>query len=325
MIITLRADFYDRPLQYQPIAELFKQHTELVLPLNRDELTWAIQEPARRVGVEFEPSVLTAIVADVDEQPGALPLMQYALTELFDARSGRRIESDAYDEIGGVSGALPRRADEIYGNLTPSEKDAARHFFLRLITLGEGGEDTRRRVLLSELEAINLENGRTSQAEGVKQNSDLQSPILKIVDRFGAARLLTFDHDPLTRKPTVEVAHEALLREWNRLRDWLDESRDDIRLQRLLTTAVSEWQLSDHSQGYLLQGARLTQFETWAAETTVALTADEQAFMEASLAERRAREAAEAERQAREAKMERRSRNFLRGLVVVLAVVWHIT
>jgi WD40 repeat protein len=118
----------------------------------------------------------------------------------------------------------------------------------------------------------------------------------------------------------VEVAHEALLQEWRRLREWLDESRADIRMQRVLGNAAAEWLEANRDPGFLLRGSRLEQFEAWAAGTDLALTADEQAFMDASLAERRAREAAEAERQEREAKMERRSRNFLRGLVVVLAV-----
>ena len=118
----------------------------------------------------------------------------------------------------------------------------------------------------------------------------------------------------------MEVAHEALLQEWRRLREWLDESRADIRMQRVLGNAASEWLEADWDAGFLLRGSRLEQFEAWVARTDLALTADEQAFMDASLEERRESEAIEAERQAREAKMERRSRNFLRGLVVVLAV-----
>jgi len=141
-----------------------------------------------------------------------------------------------------------------------------------------------------------------------------------VIDAFGGARLLTFDRDPVTREPTVEVAHEALLQEWRRLREWLDESRADIRMQRVVGNAAYEWLEAGRDAGFLLRGSRLDQFEAWVEGTDLALTADEQAFMAASLEERRAREAAEEERQAREAAMEQRSRNFLRGLVVVLAV-----
>ncbi len=291
VIVTLRADFYDRPLQYSPIAELFKQHTELVLPMNHDELTWAIQEPAHRAGVEFEERVIPAIVAEVGDQPGALPLLQYALTELFDARSGNQITRAAYDRMGGILGALPRRADDIFARLSAIEKVATRQFFLRLITLGEGVEDTRRRVLRSELETISLAG---------QDGSGTEPLVFEIINQFGTARLLTFDHDPLTRQPTVEVAHEALLREWGLLRTWLDESREDIRLQRLLAAAVAEWQNAAQNQGYLLQGARLSQYELWATDTTIALTAEERGFLAASVEVQRRNEVEEEARLQRE-------------------------
>jgi len=241
----------------------------------------------------------------VSDQPGSLPLLQYALTELFERRDGRMLTQEAYQAIGGVLGALGRRAEEVYSELDEDAQAAARQLFLRLVTLGEGAEDTRRRALRSELESL---------------FKDRQSTIGNAIDFFGQARLLTFDRDPETRAPTVEVAHEALLREWRRLREWLDESRADIRMQRVLGNAAAEWIRADREASFLLRGSRLEQFEAWAAGTDLALTADEQAFLDASLAERQARQAAEAERQAREAAMERRSRNFLRGLVVVLAV-----
>jgi WD40 repeat protein len=132
--------------------------------------------------------------------------------------------------------------------------------------------------------------------------------------------LLTFDHDPLTREPTVEVAHEALLQEWQRLREWLDESRADIRMQRVLGNAAEEWQAAGSDPGFLLRGSRLDQFEAWAEITDLAQTQSEQDFLAASLEERREREAIETERREHEAVLERRSRNFLRALVGVLAV-----
>ena len=283
VLVTMRADFYDRPLQHQPLAELFKKHTELVLPLNQDELTWAIQEPARRNGVGFGDGLVATIVSDVVGQPGALPLMQYALTELFDARRDQTLSPPDYKDIGGVLGALARRAGQIYDQLSLAEKASTRQLFLRLVTLGEGIEDTRRRVRLSELDALLLD-----QAAGADQ-----TPLNTAINQFGAARLLTFDHDPLTREPTVEVAHEALLREWSRLRRWLEESRGDIRLQRALAAAAAEWQAAGHDPGYLLHGPRLSQFEGWAEETTISLTQAEQAYLQAGLEQRRQRQAAE--------------------------------
>ena len=141
-----------------------------------------------------------------------------------------------------------------------------------------------------------------------------------VIEAFGQSRLLLFDRDPATRAPTVEVAHEALLREWLRLRGWLDESRADVRMQRLLATAAAEWIAAERDPSFLLRGTRLDQFELWSITTDLALTQAEREYLDASLAEREARREEEAERKAREAALERQSRNFLRGLVAVLGI-----
>ncbi len=307
VVVTLRADFYDRPLQVGYIAELFKAHTELVLPLTREELAQAIQEPAKRAGVRFEEGVVTAIIADSNDQVGALPLMQYALTELFAARLAGVIRQRSYAEIGGVTGALERRAEEIYEGLSAEEQEATRQFFLRLVTLGEGVEDTRRRARMSELSQLALESSGQRENQGLHESAQLENvPISaghnpqSAVELYAEARLLIFDRDPLTREPTVEVAHEALLREWGRLRAWLEESRDDVRLERLLAGSSIEWEEADRDEGYLLRGARLSQYEVWRQGTSVALTQNERDFLEASLAARRRREAEEAARSQRE-------------------------
>ncbi len=285
VVVTLRADFYDRPLQYQPLGSLFKQHTELVLPLTLDELTWAIQEPARRVGVGFEEGVVAAILDDVHDQPGTLPLLQYALTELFEERQDRLMTQAAYRAVGGVLGALGQRAEDLFASFDGASKGAARQLFLRLVTLGEGVEDTRRRVRLSELVAL--------QTSEVLETSEVS-------DHFGRHRLLTFDHDPITREPTVEVAHEALLREWPRLRRWLEQSRDDVRLQRMLAAFAAEWAQKNRDEGLLLRGSRLDLFSGWAADSDLALTQDEHAYLHASVSAREQRKAAEQARQQRE-------------------------
>ena len=298
VVITLRADFYDRPLMYPDFGKLVEKHTVVVLPLAPEELEQAIQKPTERVGAVLEMDLAAAISADVADQPGALPLLQYALTELFERREGRMLTNQAYQSIGGVLGALGRRADEVYADLDQGGKTAARQIFLRLVTLGEGAEDTRRRVLRSELESL---------------FSDQGSAINEVIDIFGQARLLSFDHDPATRRPTVEVAHEALLLEWRRLRSWLDQSRADIRMQIVLSNATTDWLERNEESSYLLRGSRLAQFEVWSEETSLALTTDEKRFLGASLE-------FEARRKAQQAALERRSRNFLRALVVVFAV-----
>ncbi|MGD2078656.1 MAG: protein kinase, partial [Chloroflexota bacterium] len=304
VVATLRADFYDRPLQIEPLGRLLKANTEIILPMTAEELTWAVREPARRMGVGLEEGLTEVIVADVADQPGSLPLMQYALTELFERRQGRRMTRETYQEIGGAMGALGRRAERLYGKLNEDEQEAARQLFLRLVTLGEGIEDTRRRVLRSEL--LSLEghkatgDGQQPVANARSEISNTVSRFSSVIDQFGAARLLTFDRDPATRGATVEVAHEALLREWGRYRSWLDESRDDIRLQQRLARAAEEWLAADKDESYLLRGARLAQFEGWSEAGGVAVTAEESDFLATSIDARRARQADEERRRHQE-------------------------
>lgn len=304
LIVTLRADFYDRPLLYPSIGQLVSANSIVVLPLSHDELHDAIIRPAENAGLVLDRDLVAQIIAEVGDEPGTLPLLQYALTELFVRRDERRLTSEAYNSIGGVTGALARRADDIYDNLTSDEEAAARQLFLRLVTLGEGQEDTRRRTDLAELFSM----------EG--DDDTMQ----RVIDLFGKYRLLTFDNDPISRIPTVEVAHEALIRRWQILREWLDESRDDLRTQRRVAQAASEWERTNQDSSYLARGTQLEQYETWFNATQLALTDRERGYIDASLQARAQRQAEEAARQAREAATERRSRNILRTLVAVLAL-----
>ena len=302
VVMTLRADFYDRPLQYPDFGELVRSRMETVLPLSADGLERAIARPAEQVGVTFEPGLVASIVAEVNYQAGALPLLQYALTELFERREGRTLTQAAYAEIGGAGGALAKRAEEVYQEFADEGKEAIRQMFLRLVTLGEGVSDTRRRIGRSEL--LDL----TSETEVMDE----------VIDTFAAYRLLSLDNDPGTRSPTVEVAHEAILKEWERLRNWLNESRAEIRLQRQLAHAVGEWHTAQKDSSFLLRGSRLEQFETWAKGTELALTPGEHQYLAASLGERERENKAEQARQAHETRLERRSITFLRALVIVL-------
>ncbi len=138
-----------------------------------------------------------------------------------------------------------------------------------------------------------------------------------VLDTFGRHRLLSFDRDPITRSPTVEISHEALLTEWTRLRDWIDGARHDVRNQRRLAEAMREWIAADRAETYLLRGGLLEQVHGWAATTSLQLSGPEQAFLDASVAERD-REAEEArEREQRAVAAERRERQRVRQLVVV--------
>jgi WD40 repeat protein/serine/threonine protein kinase len=312
VILTLRADFYDRPLLYSGFSRLVQGRTEVVIPMNTEEISQAIERPARQLGAIWEDGLVGLIMAEVSEYPGILPMMQYALTELFEHREGGLLSHEAYREIGGVLGALGRRAEEIFSEQEDPGRTAAKQIFLRLVALGEGTEDTRRRVLRSELETLSFHN---PFAAPLQKKGLLNS----IIDSFGEARLLTFDRDPVSRGPTVEVAHEALLREWPRLRDWLEDSRDDLRTQRNLRNAAREWIAGAQDASFLLHGYRLEQLEAWTQTSHLALSADELSFMKACVAERDVQREQEEIRRVQEEALKQRSRNFLRALVGVFA------
>jgi WD40 repeat protein/serine/threonine protein kinase len=304
VIITLRADFYDRPLLYPRFSELVRQHTEVVVPLTVEELGEVIISPAEQVGIQVDAGLVAAIIADVNEQPGALPLLQYTLTELFEQREQNILTLEAYHASDGVLGALANRAEEIYNSFGTTQQRFTRQTFLRLVTLGEGTEDTRRRVERNELLATEIDN----------------LALQNILDTFGQHRLLTFDHDPSTRVPTVEIAHEALISGWGRLRTWINASRDDLRLHRRLTTISTEWANANNDASFLATGARLEQVESWLASTEIILNQQEMRFITASIAQRQQQKQDAAIRQAREEILERRSRVRLYALVFFMFI-----
>jgi WD40 repeat protein len=303
VVVTLRADFYDRPLNYPRFGPVLGANSEVVTPLAPDELERAIVRPAGSVGLRVEPALVAQVASEVADQPGALPLVQYALTELFEQRDEGALTLAAYRDIGGVGGALAARGEQLYAARDAVGREAVRQLFLRLVTLGEGAADTRRRVLRSEVSGLDVAPEAMESA----------------LDAFGRYRLLTFDRDPATREPTVEVAHEALLRSWPRLRGWIDAGREDVRMLRRLADATTEWERNEREPSYLLRGSRLDQFETWVEGTDLAVRRAELGYLRASVAAREEEHAAETGRRDHERALERRSVKRLRGLVAVLA------
>jgi ABC-type glycerol-3-phosphate transport system substrate-binding protein len=301
IVITLRADFYDRPLRHRGLGELLREGTEVITPMSPQELEQSIARPAATVGVAFEPALVAQLVTDVVDRPGALPLLQFTLTELFDNRAAATIPLPDYQAVGGVSGALVARADGLLAGVSPTAQDATRQVFLRLVTLGEGSEDTRRRVLEAELHQLSVESQDLDQ----------------ILEVFGRHRLLSFDRDPVTRGPTVEISHEALFTQWQRLRDWIDEARHDVRNQRRLAQAMNEWTAAGRGSDYLLRGGQLDQLAGWAATTSVPMSGPERDFLGTSLAERDRTERERREQEERATEAERSARQRLRLLSVV--------
>jgi formylglycine-generating enzyme required for sulfatase activity/DNA-binding SARP family transcriptional activator/energy-coupling factor transporter ATP-binding protein EcfA2 len=274
VVITLRADFYAHCAEYENLRTALEANQIYIGQMNSEELRRAIIGPAEAGDWEFEPGLVDLLLYDVGAQkdhqpePGALPLLSHALLTTWQGRRGRRLTFASYAETGGVRQAIARTAETLINEeLTPDQREIARQIFLRLTELGEGTADTRRRASLEELVS--------SQDDGVK--------VENVLHTLAEARLITIGEG------TVEIAHEALIREWPQLRNWLDESREDVRMQRLLAKATAEWLEGNRDPSFFLHGVRLQQYESWNEETGLSLATEEREFLRASQ-EARARE-----------------------------------
>ena len=279
VLIAIRADYYGRCAQYPELARLLGANHVLVGPMRRDELRRAIELPARRAGLEVEPELADALIADVERAPGALPLLSTALLELWQRRDGRRLRMDAYEQTGGVHGAVARLAERAYDRLEPERREMARRILLRLAGEGDGTAVVRRRVPLDELEG-----------EGVPE----------VLAVLADERLVTIGEGE------VEVAHEALLREWPRLRDWLEEDAQGRHLHLHLRDAARNWAAAGRDPGELYRGARLAAVLDWSATHAGELNATEHGFL--------------VESRAVSQRSQRRLRAMLAGLAALLAL-----
>ena len=308
VVLTLRADFYDRPLLDPDFAAVFLPGVINVLPMTTDELEEAVQGPAKRTGAHVEPMLVAELVADTAAQPGALPLLQFTLTELFDRCVDRTLKLADYRALGGLRGILSRRAEGVYGHLAEIEKQVAKQVFLRLVRPGRGTIDSRRRLPLSELIDLDVDPVALSA----------------VLDAFGRNRLIAFDRESATGDATVEVAHEALLREWERMAGWIDRHRLALRRHEAFNLGAEEWEASGRNPDYLLAGSRLDEFVATVHEGTLQLTGRERAFLDASLERRRNEQDRDAKRFESQRRLERRARSRLVALgaaLLALAVV----
>ncbi|WP_225877110.1 nSTAND1 domain-containing NTPase, partial [Streptomyces resistomycificus] len=257
--IAVRGDFYGHCGAHPRLAEAVSRANLLVGPMNRDELRDAITGPATAEGLNVERVLTARIIDEVTDQPGSLPMVSHALLETWRRRRGRTLTLAAYEEAGGVRGAIAGTAEQVYGELTPEQARIARRILLRLIAPGNGSADTRRPASRAEL------------------GPDAQD----VLERLAAARLVTLDGD------TVELAHEVLITGWPRLAGWIDESRERLRAQRMLGESARAWEQLDRDAGALYRGARLTQAEElFARQPHDDLAGPEQAFLDASRAAR---------------------------------------
>lgn len=288
VVVAVRADFYDRLATHPALAAALSEATLLVGPMTPAELREAVVRPAAASGLLVERSLTARIVDEVTGEPGALPLMSHALLETWRRRHGRTLGETAYDAAGGLRGALAQTAETTYQGFDPAEKNLARQILLRLITPGEGAQDTRR---------------PTDRAE-------LPPGTAEILDHLARARLLTLDGT------TVDLAHEALIMAWPRLRRWADSEREHLRVHRRLTEAAHTWDQLDREKGGLYRGTRLDSARGTFAEKDRwdGLTSLERDFLNMSSAEQ------EAERKAAE-----RSTRRLRKLVSALSMLVVLT
>jgi transcriptional regulator with XRE-family HTH domain len=278
VVLTMRADFYARCALYPELAARIAAHQHLLGPLDQFGLRQAVAGPAERVDLVFESGLVDTIVADVAGEPGALPLLEHALMELWGHRQGRLLTLEGYRASGGVQGAVAQRAEAVFGSFAEDEQAVAQRVLLRLTEPGEDTEDTRRRATPGELITDESERPITE----------------RVVQALADARLLTTGAQTGSQQSWVEVAHEALIRGWPRLRGWLAENRAALRVRRRLTEAALDWQRFGMDDGSLYRGIRLAEAMEWRVRNELELNESERAFLAASLAsqerERRARE-----------------------------------
>ncbi|NNF09063.1 MAG: transporter substrate-binding domain-containing protein, partial [Acidimicrobiia bacterium] len=305
VVLTLRADFYDRPLLHPQFGRRLGDAVVNVTPMSTAELEEAAFRPAAEAGVQLEPRLLARLLADVVGEPGALPMFQYTLTELFERQHGGMLLESTYDKMSGLRGAITNRAEELYEELDPAEQTAAGQLFLRLVAMSDEETWSRRRVKASEILSLDVDV------------IALQS----VINRFGAHRLLFFDRDKVTGSPTLEVGHEALLYEWPRLEEWIIRARRDLLRHAALRGAVDEWERSGRDPGYLLTGTRLAETEASSATASIHLNARELEYVQASSAARDAAEEVEEQRLASEARLAGSAKRRLWALVAVVAAV----
>lgn len=291
VVITLRADYFHRPLEHAAFAPILSDTAVTVMPLAADELERAIVEPARRAGVGFEPGLVARLVAESSGQPSPLPLLQYTLGELFDRRQADSavLSIDLYDELGGLSGALATRADALYDTGNQQQQATIRRVFGQLTSPDQDGADLRRRRAVADL--------------GTDQTTKW------VLEQYSLARLLTFDRDTATREPTVEIAHEALLREWPRLAMWLTDDAELLTTLDGIATAANAWGAGGRVETDLYRGGRLDTAIDVANAAPGHLRSLDQEFVAAS------RAAGEEERKAEQSRLVR-----LRRLVGAAAV-----
>jgi formylglycine-generating enzyme required for sulfatase activity/energy-coupling factor transporter ATP-binding protein EcfA2 len=317
ILFSMRSDFVPNCATYPQLNAILNQQFVQIGAMQPEELVGAIAQPALRVGLKIDPDLIAQIINDMKGEPGALPLMQFALKDLFDAEQAKggmiALTLNDYLARGGINQALERHANASLEKLTDEEKELARNVFSGLIEIGRGTQDTRRTALSNEL----IPAG--AQAEAVKM----------VVQKLASARLITTD------ATTVTISHEKLIDAWSWLKKLVNENRDVIALQNQITADAQEWKEHQRDSSYLYSGARLANAKDKMAAQKLALSGLAQRFIsiasdvenaKAREEERRrqkelddARKLAESARA--QAQAERRGRLVARGFLIVAFIL----
>ncbi len=328
LVLALRADFLPNCLAYPTLAELLQNNSLLVPPrLTPEAYREAILKPAEQVGLQIEPGLVELLLQEVDQSAGELPLLEFVLEKLWEHRRDGKLALADYQQLGGLRGALERQAQAVYESLTPAAQDCARWIFLALTQLGEGTEDTRRRVLRSDLTVAKYPRslvdetlqvltaaklvvvradetppfGYSRGPEEAKNNADSSKSSPSFPSSSEAASPEAAIREPIASEPTVEVAHESLIRHWSTLRWWLEENRTRLQLQRQLSQLAADW-WRQQQPDFLLTGVRLAEAETLYIKYTDELSETVQRFIEAGLDARLQRQQ-QAKRRRRQAQL----------------------
>ena len=278
VVLTLRGDFVGHTLADRQLSDRLQGAQVNVGPMTRPELRRAIEDPARAVGLSFEPGLVDAIVGDAGDQPGHLPLLEFVLRQLWERRNADRLTHDAYREMGRLEGSIASQAERVFESLSEDERPALRHLFLRLARPADGQDYTRLRA----------------------ESTDISADEWRLVHRLADERLLVTAQSVVASDRTVEVSHEALLRHWSRLRTWLDRDREFLLWRERLRPMITTWTERQEHDDALLQGAFLAEAEKWRIERNPDLSPSEQRYVEASAHTRMQRDQDDRERRDRE-------------------------
>ena len=291
LILTVRADFTSACLEIPELADILQQSSVLVPPyLTEDNYRSAIIKPAEQVGLKVEASLVEVLLQELDRSAGDLPLLQFVLQKLWERRPGGKLTLATYRQIGGIKGSLERQAQSAYENLDPEAQECARWIFMNLTQLGEGTEDTRRRVSKSELIVQKYPLPLVERTMAALTNAKILVVNLDRGIDGGKSRSgdIPADDDELLleamkQEVTVEIVHEILIRHWSTLRWWLEENRTRLRSQRQIEQFALLWQQKDQQPDFLLRGVRLAEAEELYLKYTDELTSNAQEFIACGL------------------------------------------